>query len=108
MILARASEVGSPTNPPWAIIFLKKKRTVHLTSFLLRQVEPGPSQYITVDIPSFRVFRTFQIGIWGFQGISDRYSGFSGWVYRVFQILSEVPSIDVHVYILVLMVHHIF
>ncbi len=63
--ISRASEVGSPTNPPWApgsdktrgqgsfgplamttYKNIKKKRTVHLTRFLLRQGEPGTSQYI--------------------------------------------------------------
>ncbi len=60
-ILSRASEVGSPTNPPWApgsdktqgqgsfgpfIQNFKKKRTVHLIRFSLRQGEPGTSQYL--------------------------------------------------------------
>ncbi len=62
-MLSRASKVGSPRNPPWApgcdktrgqgsfgpftggldlpIKIFKKKRTVHLTRFLLRQGEPG-------------------------------------------------------------------
>ncbi len=64
-ILSRASEAGSPTNPPWApgsdktrgqesfgpftgglYKNLKKKRTVHLIRFLLRQGESGTSRYI--------------------------------------------------------------
>ncbi len=68
-VLSRASEVGSPTNPPWApgsdktqgqgsfglftgglaIIaytkIKKKRRTAHLIRFLLREGEPGTSQY---------------------------------------------------------------
>ncbi len=68
-ILSRASEMGSPTNPPWApgsdktqgqgsfgpftgglpTQNFKKKQTAHLIRFLLRQGEPGTSQYIYVD-----------------------------------------------------------
>ncbi len=69
-ILSRASEVGSPTNPPWApdsdktqgqgcfspftgglpIKNFKKKRNVHLTRFLLRQGEPGTSHMTIIII----------------------------------------------------------
>ena len=53
-ILSRASEAGSPTNPPWALGSdktrgqgFKKKRTAYLIRpFLVRQGEPGTSQYI--------------------------------------------------------------
>ncbi len=62
--LSRAIEVGSPTNPPWApgsdktlgqgslttYKNFKQKRTVHLTRFLLRQGEPGTSQYVDLAL----------------------------------------------------------
>ena len=54
-ILSRASEVGSPSNHPGLRAATRhgvrdplvgsQKRTVHLTRFLLRQGEPGTSQY---------------------------------------------------------------